>query len=320
MVDDTFHFFSRLPAELRREIWRYCLPHRVSEVDEPFDFIHYNAYDTEETACYFRSTYCNNRRPPLLTRVCHESRSIALDSGFWNPHLVHRKGTPFRPHGISWEAGNAIDRGYWQDSARESAHMNYRPVYDIETFYCIFGNNPLAGLAEAAKKLNGKASFMLEYMTDYLGGREPYDDDFYTERPSVLCPSKEDDTAALKLLPEWLVVVRLIVVHLEFAEAATTGLFGHLGDEPVQVVDVALPLASQLYELAEKCELKAPACTYAQDFERMDAEDMDALLKRVAFKAFHNGEVGERMRPAIMFRLCTKMCNHVKTTGEEVGV
>ena len=188
--------------------------------------------------------------------------------------------------------------------------MNYTPAYDIESCYCCFGNDPLAGLAKAAKRLNGKASFMLDYMTDYLGELEPYDTPFYhSQRP--LCPSKENDIAALKSLPEWLVVVRLIVVHLDFAEAATTGLFGHLGDEPVRVVDAALPLASQLYELAERCERVAPAITVAQDFERMDVEDMDAMVKRVAFKAFQDCEVGERLRPAIMFRLCTGVCNHI---------
>lgn len=322
MVDDTFHNFSLLPAELRREIWRYCLPHRVGEIDDPSAVMIYNTYSPEtKEPCSLYWTGTRNNCPPLLTRVCHESRSIALESGAWFSRLVFRKGaTRCRPHEISWEAGNAIDRGRWWDPLRESAHMSYTPSYDVESLYFYFQGNPLAVLAEQAKESNGNASFMLEYMTDYLGEeQEPFDgSSWYRQRP--LCPSKEEDTAGLKLLPAWLVVVRLIVIHSDFAQAAKTGFFGHLRDAPVQVVDAALPLASQLYELAERCERAAPAVTVAQDFRRMGAEDMDAMVKRVAFKAFDDREVGEQMRPAIMFRLCTKMCNHVKTVAQEVSV
>ncbi|KAH0145489.1 hypothetical protein KCU67_g12614, partial [Aureobasidium melanogenum] len=128
---------------------------------------------------------------------------------------------------------------------------------------------------------------------------------------------QQEDLAALKLLPEWLVVVRVVVIHLDIGRAADSGLFGLCGDEIIQVVDATLPLASQLYALAEHCERGAPAVTYAQDFTRMPVDDMDAMVKRVAYKVFHEHEVGKRLRPAIMFRLCTEMCNHINTLGEE---
>ncbi|KEQ63740.1 uncharacterized protein M437DRAFT_20145, partial [Aureobasidium melanogenum CBS 110374] len=121
---------------------------------------------------------------------------------------------------------------------------------------------------------------------------------------------KQEDLVALKLLPDWMVVVRVVVIHLDFRQAADSGLFGLSGDETIQVVDATLPLASQLYELAESCERRAFAVTAAQDFTRMPADDMDAMVKRVAYKIFHDHEVGKRLRPAIMFRLCTEMCNH----------
>lgn len=43
MINDTFHPFPRLPIELRLEIWRYCLPHRASEMDDPINWIVYGA-------------------------------------------------------------------------------------------------------------------------------------------------------------------------------------------------------------------------------------------------------------------------------------
>lgn len=32
--DATFHRFPDLPAELRLMVWRWCLPHRVVELDD----------------------------------------------------------------------------------------------------------------------------------------------------------------------------------------------------------------------------------------------------------------------------------------------
>ena len=114
--------------------------------------------------------------------------------------------------------------------------------------------------------------------------------------------------------------MKVIVIHLDFRRAAHSGLFGLSGDEVIQVVDASSPLASQLYELAEDCERGASAITAAQDFTRMSANDMDAMVKRVAFKNFHDHEIGKRLRPAIMFRLCTRMCNHINGPKKEQTV
>ncbi|KEQ61344.1 uncharacterized protein M437DRAFT_51783 [Aureobasidium melanogenum CBS 110374] len=158
-------------------------------------------------------------------------------------------------------------------------------------------------------------------MTDNLSEREPFDKPITRPLENIpICQDRQEDLAALKLLPEWRVVVRVIVIHLDFARAAKSGLFGLLGDEPVQVVDATSPLVSQLYELAETCEREAYALTAAQDFTRMSAGDMDAMVKRVAFKTFHDHELSKRMRPAIMFRLCTEMCNHSDTLEGEPKV
>ena len=128
---------------------------------------------------------------------------------------------------------------------------------------------------------------------------------------------REQNLAALKLQPEWLVVVKVIVVHLDIGRAADSGLFGLSGDEIIQVVDAALPLVSQLYELAERCEGEAPAVTIAQDFTRMSYADMDAMVKREAFKHLQDHAIGKRLRPAIMFRLCAEMCNHINANSSD---
>ncbi|KAI4763054.1 hypothetical protein E4T52_04797 [Aureobasidium sp. EXF-3400] len=104
---------------------------------------------------------------------------------------------------------------------------------------------------------------------------------------------ERQDLAALRLLPEWLVVVKVIVIHLDFTQAARTCLFGLMGDQFVQVVDATLPLASQLWELAEACESRASTVTAAQDFTRMSANDMNAMVECVTLKTYYDHQAGQ---------------------------
>jgi hypothetical protein len=319
MADDTFHPFLRLPVELRHMIWRLCLPHRVSEYDLIIDWVFYKTCGTNAIPpCQLLSSTFSNSRPPLLTRVCHESRQIAFETGEMDPDLtIEDEEAIDLVEETEWCAGNVRSYAVWQDCVRDSTHMNWDVEHQIDHGYTTFGH-PLVSLAREAKRLNGKASFMVNYI-EYLMESRTFDEPFLQWWFDNV-PVSEDNQknfAALKLLPEWLVVVNVVVIHLAFPLAAKTGLFGLLGEEIVQVVDAASPLATQLYELAETCEGQAEVVTAAQDFARIPAEDMDAMVKRGALKCFHDHEIGQRLRPAIMFRLCTKMCNHVERTKKE---
>jgi hypothetical protein len=316
MVNDIFHPFSRLPTELREGIWHLCLPHRVYEMDDPVAFVVYKAFGPEDKIpCSLMSTSRSNTRPPLLARVCRESRRVAFVTRNWLPMLDWRgAGSSDGPREADWNTGNVIDRGCWKDTSRDSAHMNWTLGYDTE-YGPLMDGHPLTSLAREAKRLNGSASFMPEcIMIDHTFEPEPYDRPILRPLEGVpINQRKQEDLAALKLLPEWMVVVRVVVIHLDFGRAADSGLFGLSGDEIIQVVDATLPLASQLYALAEHCEREASTVTITQDLTRISTDDMDAMVKRVAFKVFHDSEVGKRLRPAIMFRLCTQMCNHINT-------
>lgn len=316
MIHDNFHPFPRLPLELREEIWRLCLPYRVSEREDPNDWLVWQVLGSEEvnSPCWLHKTSRSNKRPPLLARVCRESRRVASATGKWMPFLVWRNDVCSSeiPCEADWKTGKVIDHGNWQDTSRDSAHMNWTPSYDVDFGPQIDGH-PLTTIAQEAKLLNGTASFMLDAITSWIGEREPYDKPIpYPLEGRPISPTNQEDLEALKLLPAWMVVMRVVVIHLDLGRAADSGLFGLLGDEIIQVVDATLPLASQLYALAEHCERGASAVTHAQDFTRMSTNDMDAMVKRVAFKMFHDHEIGKRLRPAIMFRLCTEMCNHIQ--------
>ncbi|KAI4719655.1 hypothetical protein E4T48_04076 [Aureobasidium sp. EXF-10727] len=278
-------------------------------MEEPTARFIYDVDEEEDVPCWLWETSQSNIRPPLLTRVCRK----------WLPKLRWRRGAwkPDGPYEADWDTGNVIDEGCWQDASRDSPHMMWTQIYDIE-FYSSEYDHHLTSLAQEAKRMNGSASFMLDELIIDIGEEEPFDrpiSQLFERRP--LHKGRPEDLEALKLLPEWMVVVRVVVIHLDFKQAADSGLFGLLGDEIIQVVDATLPLVEQLYELAEQCERGASAVTCAQDFTRMSADDMDAMVKRVAFKVFHDSEIGKRLRPAIMFRLCTRMCNHINTPKQE---
>ncbi|KAI5204390.1 hypothetical protein E4T38_04681 [Aureobasidium subglaciale] len=244
---------------------------------------------------------------------------VAFARETWVSRLDWRRGarTFGTPCEADWETGKVEDRAFWQDTSCDTVHLNWTAFYDIDYGPSMPGH-PLTSLAKEAKRLNRSASFMLSEMTVDIGEWEPYDEpipQWFEDVP--LDEDKPEDLAALKLLPGWLVVVRVVIIHLDLRRAAGSGLFGLLGDERLQVVDATLLLAEQLYALAEHCEHGASAVTCAQDFTRMSADDMDAMVKSVAFKSFHDSEIGKRLRPAIMFRLCTQMCNHVNMPKQE---
>jgi hypothetical protein len=67
--------------------------------------------------------------------------------------------------------------------------------------------------------------------------------------------SMEDGVGALQQLRHWTIVMRIIVVHTTLENAAKTGLFGLLGDAPIQLVDIFDDLRlDALFDFAEKCE------------------------------------------------------------------
>lgn len=83
MAEKSFHPFPRLPTELRLQIWRLCLPYRVWDTDLPTDE---GLYIDEPNAdgfypCIVIPTAKLNGLPPVVTRVCQESRNVAKESG-----------------------------------------------------------------------------------------------------------------------------------------------------------------------------------------------------------------------------------------------
>ncbi|KKK12928.1 hypothetical protein ARAM_006913 [Aspergillus rambellii] len=198
MPRDVFPLFARLPAELRRMIWMECLPARIFEYDAPEGWA-----VPISTVCDLGWTTCQNWKPPVLTRICHESRSIAYEVGV----IDNRRGWPrwFSPAqdiaALHWVPGDNIDVGGSEDFDLTPELFHYAdhgqgagiPAYRIHAFH------------RATSSAYGR--------------------------------NKDYDVLALR--DHYFVWIKMVIIHIDDETARKSGLFGTLGDEPVQLIDVA---------------------------------------------------------------------------------
>lgn len=120
-----FPQFRHLPPEIRLEIWRQCLPNRVVELDNPNpDIIRLNKED-EDYSCRSSHTALMNRRPPVISRVCRESRMVALE----HVNLPAGDAQMVAP---DLDFGTFMGAEDWVDKHRDVLLLNYDRSYDCD--------------------------------------------------------------------------------------------------------------------------------------------------------------------------------------------
>jgi hypothetical protein len=160
---------------------------------------------------------------------------------------------------------------------------------------------------------------MVDYLDESFGLPDPFEDLDLRAPTGPVEPSKLTDLEILSRFQKWRVVMRVIVVHSDPRTAAETGLFGLLGDARVQIFDVSDQTRIEaLFDFAEKCERQNPV-TIAQNFHRESTDAVEQKLKTVIIEQFQSEELAAAMRPAVMFRLCTRMCNHTEYEDRSQG-
>ena len=155
---------------------------------------------------------------------------------------------------------------------------------------------------------------MINYLDDHVFEEDVIMPPTPYEPPDTLrLSSKElDDLSGFDKLPQWRIVMRVVVAHCDAKTAADNNLFGLLGDAPVQIIDASDAVKIEVYmSFAEECE-RTGLVTTGQDFRRMSAVSLQHRLRNVIMKRYHAEEIARKMRPAIMFRLCTHMCHQIK--------
>lgn len=112
----TFHYFSRLPPEIRIAIWKFCLPNRVTEL----------VYPDNSDYCQLRHASSLNSKPPIISRVCHESRQVAFGEGGFLGDLYARGDE-------GWDAFHSrnFDRRLWITPTTGTLHLNLAKETEI---------------------------------------------------------------------------------------------------------------------------------------------------------------------------------------------
>ncbi|KAK5161101.1 hypothetical protein LTS14_000897 [Recurvomyces mirabilis] len=282
-TEQVFHCFPRLPADLRKEIWRFCLPNRICELDFLVDDIVFNVDEGAPVPCTLERTTSLNSRPPLITRVCREAREVALETGY-----VHIRSEDDRPETARWVSMLSVEDG-WQDRTRDSWHLNYNLAY--EGGYESSGH-PVAYLAwHVLHSASGVGSFdfgLLSHVGIWSRASDPFG------------VRHKDECHSLKQLQKWLVVMRIIVVHADLRTAAATGMFGLLGDATLQVVDVAdQGRLEKFVDLAEEYEKTMSAVVTPQDLTRESKDSMELRLQEVEMDGYGNETMANTLRPAV---------------------
>ncbi|KAJ5907162.1 uncharacterized protein N7473_004078 [Penicillium subrubescens] len=124
-AERNFHLFPRLPKELRLHIWRLCLPHRVTELDNPTSE---GLWDENHPIYKLRHTSIVNGSSPIIARVIHESRGIAYQA---NANIYELLRTGFYKVMSPFDMFDCLtaESDYWMDPDRDSVHLNYSPEY-----------------------------------------------------------------------------------------------------------------------------------------------------------------------------------------------
>lgn len=262
-------------------------------------------HDDELPICDLRDTTYMNGCLPVISRVCHEAREIVLKNG-WIPTFEGQ------PPDAQWDINSNWDiQDLWRDDKRDSPHMNWVESHTVE--WSRDGEEPLRYLEWEASRMCGTPSFRIELLDE--GCRGPDWDPVHLFGVNTWFSDERvaKDIETFRRRPSWRVVMRTIVVHAEFERAAKTGLFGLLGDAPVQLVDAAdRERIEAFFDLAKACQSEIPEgtrITKLQDLQPLDSEEkMKESLKDVIIVKYRNESLAKLMRPVIMVRLCLSKC------------
>lgn len=283
-----FHLFPEFPTEIRLLIWRSCLPCRIVELDQQQDDL---IWDEDESPCAanWKITYAN-KAPPTISRVCRESRTVALESGCAQPlpDPNNRDAQPF--------SNSMVDRP-WLDTVHDSIHLNWEPFADIEWQSYDWGDPVRCLMWYAARTRSRQASIMLGFLQTFQhreNADQPHEHHRWTR--SELADLMRTQTS-------WTVIILPpVIVHTDTKTAA--GLFGLLTDARVQVVDADDEVKIKRF-LALTETSHGVVGTEIEEASLRAAKD--AL--RDAVKAIFGSEgSAPTMSPAVMFRLCTENC------------
>jgi hypothetical protein len=264
------------------------LPCHVDELDVAHGDAYYWIHDEEGPLRNFDTTSTVNAKLPLLARVCCEARDVALKAGSFRPDEICQL-----PDNSWWLPDNRHVGKIWRSKAPpEIAHLNWN------TFYC---DNYGGGEINASECLSWLEQFLLKRK----GGCGSV-----LSRDLIQLPQKRQMMESPNRHAKWMIVMQIVVIHALTISVASTGLFGLLGDAPVQICDVKEEAKiDAMYDLAHDCDDVRPVRSF-QDLRRYPTDHWEERLTGTAgYEAPKDFVLTTVLRPPIMFRLCPLMCD-----------
>ncbi|KAF4551769.1 Hypothetical protein D9617_12g036590 [Elsinoe fawcettii] len=216
-----FPRFPDLPLELRLQIWRYCLPCRIVELDTPVAprFKHDHKISRANTSW------------PCLVGVCREAREVAFESGGIECHPItyadekhpnDRGDLPREPH-----------RMVWIDRRQDCFYLDYTGPEDVLDEVYPDSDRFLYAIHHASHSKDSAPAISDWTIRSYES--RCYDDP--DARPYEWKCTRREFANILLRAPAWRVVI-MSPVYVFCDKSKTDGLFGVLGDAPVQLVNV----------------------------------------------------------------------------------
>lgn len=179
--------------------------------DDDDDRDHIHDVDKIGRGCYMEPTTRINSAPPIISRVCHESRMVAFETGRLLKNEYKKVGPEIFPH---------VDQ-QWFDPARDAVHLHYTTWVHPDRGVSVQGN-PMC-ILHTCKRASGQA--VLASLThDFASGGHREDE--WSESMALL-----EDLGLVS------VCMKVVCIHVEEGPAIESGVFGRLGEERVVLAE-----------------------------------------------------------------------------------
>lgn len=253
-LEPGFHRFTQLPPEIRLQIWRLCLPRRISDGYWPekyqplftdHEFLHEMWREGQEAAprrpehiCECRSDLplILNSNRPVISAVCREARNLTLGYGAMVASKRLRWAAPRLGRWYFWSLPNLSKFVYFTQPTESGDPY---PYVGMENYGCD-RDMLLYGWRDAfqlARDRNVPLCIDWSLIAPDQDQRLP------------LQSMQKDLLAQFVQLAEGAeipCVMRVIYIHATRQAAAATNLFGRLAEEPCQ--DIAVDNIAMLQE------------------------------------------------------------------------
>ncbi|KAJ5634873.1 hypothetical protein N7528_002715 [Penicillium herquei] len=215
-----FTLFSLLPTEIRLLIWEFCIPHRLVELMLASTDLEIN------TNCELDWTSRQISLPPIITRVCRESRNVALKTG---AQLTAPSAWDNDREYPEWSDAPWLKR-LWFDWKHDSVSLYWNlGAEDFDLRDYSFGMEILA----------------VDYFTWFVSQMRTGDPVILADQIYCLRSSRHDrgretygeHQTALGIHKQYTLCIRVISVHMTVIQAFQSDLWGLTGEGLIQLVE-----------------------------------------------------------------------------------